>query len=53
MALSVKRMPLAQVTIPVSWDGVPHPSCSLLSGEPAPPSPSDPPPPCAFSLSNK
>ena len=46
VAQSIKHLPLAQIMIPGSWDGVPHQD-SLLSVEPAAP------PDCACTLANK
>ena len=52
VAQLVKRLPLAQVMIPVSWD--PGPTLgSLLSREFASPSPSVSPTPPACALSHK
>ena len=47
----MKHLPSAQVMIPGSWDGAQITSGSLLSGEPASPSPSAAPPAYALSLS--
>ena len=40
MAQSVRGLPSGQVMTPGSWDGALHQTPSLLSGEPASPSPS-------------